>query len=149
MFVKERIMKRTSLTLSIVLALIVWSPFAVAQTQPQPEELAQKAAESWLALTDTGKYAESWEEASSSFKSALTKDGWVAQVAPVRDPLGKVDSRKLSSSSYKSNPPNAPAGEYVILKYSTDFENKNNSTETIVLVLDKDSKWRTAGYWIK
>jgi hypothetical protein len=144
-------MKLVSLALTLFLALVFWPQHASAQTQtqPKPEELAQKSAEAWLALTDSGKYAESWEQASSSFRNAVTKDGWVSQITPVRDPLGKVVSRKLASATYVKDPPNAPAGEYVVIRYNTDFENRAGSIETVPMVLDKDGKWRTAGYWIK
>ena len=39
--------------------------------------MAQDAAKNWLALTDTGKYGESLDAASKSFKKAITKADWV------------------------------------------------------------------------
>ncbi len=137
-------MKLAALTLSILFALAVWPPSASTRAQQKPEELAQKSAEAWLALTDSGKYGESWDQAAST-----SRDQWISQLTGVRTPLGKVESRKLAGAQFKSNPPNAPAGEYVVLQFSTAFENRKDSTETVAMFLDKDGKWHTAGYFIK
>jgi hypothetical protein len=140
-------MKLSAIVLSILVLFVIWPK--ATHAQQKPEELAQKSAESWLALTDSGKYAESWSQASAAFKGAVSRDQWVGQLTSVRTPQGKVESRKLIAAQYKKNPPNAPAGEYVGLQYSTNFENKKDSVETISLMLDKDGKWRVSGYFIK
>jgi len=76
----------TSSLMSAVLFLgLVQVPAAHA---PQtPEQLAQQSAESWLALVDSGKYADSWQEASSMFKTHVTKDQWQSMIAAARDEL--------------------------------------------------------------
>lgn len=134
-----------------VLALVVlcWPQAPVSPSPQKPEELAQKAAESWLGLTDSGKYAESWDDASSRFKAAVTKDRWVSMVVPVRDPLGKVLSRTLKSVTYTTSLPGAPDGEYVVIQYDASFEHKKSAVETVTPMLDKDGKWRVSGYFIK
>jgi hypothetical protein len=142
-------MKLTSLVLALFLAFVFCPQASTTHAQQKPEELAQNSAEAWLALTDSGKYVESWEQASSSFRGAVSKDTWITQLTNVRTPLGKVDSRKLTNARYVSNPPNAPAGEYVVIHYATAFENEKDSVETVATVLDKDGKWRVAGYFIK
>jgi len=58
-------------------------------------------------------------------------------------------SRKLKSAAYAKNPPNAPEGEYVVVQYDTNFENKSGAVETVVPNLEKDGKWRVSGYFIK
>jgi ribosomal protein S17E len=42
-----------------------------------------------------------------------------------------------------------PDGKYVVIKYDTSFENKKSAVETVTPMLDKDGKWRVAGYFIK
>lgn len=142
-------MKLAALTLSILFAPALWPQSAPSRAQQKPEELAQKSAEAWLALTDSGKYGESWDQAASTFKGAVSRDQWISQLTSVRTPLGTVESRKLAGAQAKSNPPNAPAGEYVVLQFSTAFENRKDSTEIVTMFLDKDGKWHTAGYFIK
>jgi hypothetical protein len=142
-------MKITAPLLSVLLTLILWPQTATTQAQQKPEELAQKSAEAWLALTDSGKYADSWDQASSAFKAKVSRSMWVDQLTAVRGPFGKVVSRKLTAAQYKKSPPGAPEGEYVVVQYATNFENKSDSVETVSLMLDKDTKWRTVGYFIK
>jgi hypothetical protein len=124
-------------------------PLKTAQAQQKPEQLAQQSAESWLALVDSGKYADSWQEASSMFKAHVSKEQWQSMVMPVRDPLGKLLSRKLKSATYTKTLPGAPDGEYVVIQYDTSFEHKQSALETITPMLDKDGKWRVSGYYIK
>jgi Protein of unknown function (DUF4019) len=129
-----------------VLALLS-VPFVMAQDKNS--EAGQKAADHWLAVVDKGDYAASYERASSLFKSAIDKDGWVQKVKAVRDPLGKVVSRKLQSAQYTTTFPGAPDGEYVVCQYQTSFENKKSAIETVVTMLDKDEQWKVSGYFIK
>ena len=122
---------------------------AGAQAAQTPEQLAQQSSTSWLALVDTGKWAESWDEAAQFFKAAVTKDQWLSALGTVRTPLGKVLSRKLKSATYTKTLPGAPDGEYVKIQYDTSFEHKQAAVETVVPMLDKDGKWRISGYFIK
>ena len=129
--------------------LILFSFCSPARAQQKPERLAQQSAESWLALVDSGKYAESWDEAAPIFKAAVTQEQWKRALAASRDPLGKVLSRKLISSTYTTNLPGAPDGEYVVIKYESSFEHKQSAIETITPMLDKEGKWKVSGYYIK
>lgn len=122
---------------------------ASAQAQQKPEQLAQQSSDAWLALVDSGKYANSWDEAAQLFKSAVTKDQWLSALGQVRTPQGKVVSRKLKSATYTKTLPGAPAGEYVVIQYDTDFQNKLGAVETVTPMLEKDGKWRVSGYFIK
>ncbi len=133
---------------ALLLTLFVCS-LQIVQAQQKPEQLAQQAAESWLALVDSGKYADSWQEAAQMFKAAVSKEKWQSMVQPVRDPLGKLLSRKLKSATYTKTLPGAPDGEYVVIQYDTSFAHKESAVETITPMLDKDGKWRISGYFIK
>jgi hypothetical protein len=142
-------MKFVAIVLSALVLFVMWPQSELARAQQKPEELAQKSTEAWLALTDSGKYAESWDEASQLFKNAVTKEQWSEKVKGARGPLGKLLSRKLRSATYAKTLPGAPDGEYVVIHYDTSFENKSSAVETIVPMLDKDGKWRVSGYYIK
>jgi hypothetical protein len=142
-------MKLATAILIVVFGCVAWTPGLTSQTSPKPEDLAQKSAESRLALTDSGKYAESWQEASASFKASVTQDQWLSALKSVRTPLGNFLSRKLKSANYTKTLPGAPDGEYVVIQYDTSFENKKDSIETTVLTLEKDGKWRISGYLIR
>ncbi len=132
----------------LVLALLLGVCSAV-QAQLKPEQLAQQSADAWLALVDSGKYADSWQEASQLFKAAVTKEQWQGKLRASRDPFGKMVSRKLKSATYAKTLPGAPDGEYVVIQYESSFEHKQSAVETVTPMLDKDGAWRVSGYYIK
>ena len=110
---------------------------------------AQLAARSWLALTDGAKYGQSWEDAASLFKGAVTKADWEKAVKGVRSPLGALKVRKVKSTTFTRTLPGAPDGEYVVIQFETQFENKAAAIETVTPMRDKDGAWRVSGYFIK
>jgi hypothetical protein len=122
---------------------------SAVHAQQKAEQLAQQSSDAWLSLVDSGKYADSWQEASQFFKAAVTKEQWQNALRGSRDPLGKVLSRKLKSATYKTTLPGAPDGEYVVIQYDSSFEHKQSAVETVTPMLDKDGKWRVSGYFIK
>jgi hypothetical protein len=113
------------------------------------EAAATQAGVTWLALVDSGKFGDSWDTAASVFKKGITREAWVKTVAEVRAQLGKSESRKLSVAQPLKDPPNAPAGDYIILQYTSNFANKNEVVETVVMGMDTDKRWRTSGYFVK
>jgi hypothetical protein len=121
----------------------------VVQAQQKSEQLAQQSAESWLALVDSGKYVESWEQAAQLFKAAVTREQWQSALRASREPLGKVLSRNLKSAVFTKTLPGAPDGEYVVIQYDSSFEHKPAAAETITPMLEKDGKWKVSGYYIK
>jgi hypothetical protein len=120
-----------------------------AEKIAKAEKLAVASAEAWLALVDEGKYAESWKQAAAYLKKAVDQERLVQSLSAARKPLGAVKSRKLKSKQYCTALPGAPDGEYVVIQYSTSFENKKKAVETITPMREKDGKWRVSGYYIK
>ena len=131
----------------VMLFTLLFCIYSTAQSKR--EELAQQSADSWLALVDAGKYANSWDEAAELFRAAVTKDQWLNALNSTRSPLGKLVSRNLKSATYTKTLPGAPDGEYVVLQYQTSFEYKSSAIETVTPMLDKDGQWRVSGYFIK
>jgi hypothetical protein len=117
--------------------------------QAKPEEKAQRSDKAWLALTDTGKYAESWKAASAAFQAGVSEEKWESALQQVRSPLGKVETRKLKGAAYSKTLPGAPEGAYVVIQYETSFEHKQAAVETVTASLEKDGAWRVVGYFIK
>ena len=113
------------------------------------ETAAVAAAEKWVALVDAGNYGDSWKEAARYFKSTVAMETWEQMLLPIRKPLGKVISRKVMTTAYKTTLPGAPDGEYVIIQFASSFQNKKSAVETVTPMLEKDGKWRIAGYLIK
>ena len=107
------------------------------------------AAESWLKLLNDAKFADSWKTAAPYFQSKVKEEQWTRQIAYIYSNIGKVKSRKLISSNYTKSLPNAPKGEYFILRFATSFEKKSKAVETIVPMLTPDGTWKISGYFIK
>jgi opacity protein-like surface antigen len=134
---------------TFVLCAALCLPAALARAADNEEAQAIEAATKWLALCDAGRYAESWREASSFFRGAITEAAWTDALSGIRKPLGAVNDRTRQSSVLARSLPGAPDGSYVVLTYHTVFANKANAMETVTFMLDKDGSWRAAGYFIK
>ncbi len=128
-----------------IISIVGCSP----SSNSEAENAALKSAKAWLALVDSEKYEESWDEAAEYFKGAVPKEQWQQSMQSVRKPIGKNISRKLQSKLYLTSLPGGPDGEYVVIKFDSSFENKKNALETVTPMLDKDGKWRISGYFMK
>ncbi len=113
------------------------------------EKAAMSAANEWVKLIDDSKYKESYLEAASFFKTKVTEGQWVQSAKDARQPLGKLLSRKVKLKQYTKTLPGAPDGEYVVIQFDSDFEQKKGVVETITPMFDKDKKWHVSGYFIK
>ena len=120
----------------------------VPSASEKAEEAALKASTKWLTLVDKGDYTKSWERAAGIFRDMVTKLEWQLKLDTYRTPLGKISERKVKSKQYTKTLPNAPEGEYVVIQYETAFADKQTVTETVTSVLEKDGKWKVAGYYI-
>jgi hypothetical protein len=110
---------------------------------------AKDSATRWLVLADAGKWPDTWDQMAPAAQGMVTKDAWVASAAPVRDPLGAVKSRSLKSAAFSHNLPGAPAGDYVVIQYATQFANKDKAVETVVPMRTPDGSWKVSGYFIR
>ncbi|MCG5501509.1 DUF4019 domain-containing protein [Ectothiorhodospira lacustris] len=112
------------------------------------EDAAQAAATAWLQLIDTGHYTESWQQAASPFQSQITKEAWTDALQRIREPLGAVKLRHLKNAQYTTSLPGAPDGQYVVMQFDTQFENKQQGIETVTSML-KGNAWKVSGYYVK
>ena len=117
-------------------------------SQGKPEELAVASAEQWLKIIDADNYDKGWVYASEYLKNAVTKDFFKQSLQGVRSPLGSMKTRVLDSAQYTTSLPGSPDGEYVVMKYKTEFAKKANAVETLIFKKE-DGHWKVAGYYIK
>jgi hypothetical protein len=113
------------------------------------EKAAVASAERWLGLVDQGNYTESWKEAATLFRNAVSQRQWKQTLQAVRKPLGTLVTRKVKTKTYSISLPGAPDGEYVVIEFESSFEKKRSAVETVTPMMDKDGKWRVSGYYIK
>ena len=133
----------------LLIGSFIGSGLGQSRAESGAEKAAVSAAQTWLALADGGNYRISWKEASSYFRGAVSEQSWVASMEGFRKPLGKLVSRKITKAEESSSLPGAPDGRYVVMSFETSFEKKKSAVETVTFMLDKDGKWRAAGYFIR
>jgi len=133
-----------------VLALyLLLSGTGAAAQEVSKGTAAMTAAEKWLALVDGGRYAESWNEASQSFKNAVQQEQWAQSLEARRKPFGRAVSREMKKMTYKTSLPGVPDGEYMVIQFATSFGKKRAAVETVTTMAEKDGTWRVSGYYIK
>ncbi len=132
-------------SLAVICLALGPQPAAIAS---QHEEAAVRAADRWLALVDAGQAGESWREAASLFRNAISQQDWVRSVGAVRSPLGKLISRQLRSTHTMTEMPGAPDGRYVVIQYDAVYEHKKSAVETVT-PMDDGGEWRVSGYYIR
>jgi hypothetical protein len=133
--------------IATVMILVAVGPAAA----DSPEAEATRAATTWLALVDTGRFEESWKQAATLFRQAVTSAQWQQSVSAARRPFGKLLSREVVSAKYATSLPGAPDGEYVVIQFRAAFEHKKEAIETVTPMRDSADKrqWRVSGYYIR
>lgn len=109
---------------------------------------ASAAADAWLEHIDAGDRAAGWRETSSLFRQMVTEEQWTEAHGKVTGVLGRALERRLRETEHRTSVPGAPDGHYVLLKYDTRFERKQEAVETVVTMLDTDGQWRVGGYFV-
>jgi len=140
-------MKKTVFISGILLLMLIFSQSLCAGNSKEKSAVA--SSDSWLSLVDSWNYSGSWKHAAEYFRNAVTEEQWINSMKSFRKPLGRALTREIISKQYMTSLPGAPDGEYVIIQYSTSFENKKSAVETVTPMLDKDNIWRVSGYFIK
>ena len=135
--------------LTLLVAILLVSTNVSLASEDEAIAVAEATASSWLDLTDKENFSGSWNQASSLFKAAVTKSDWEQALTAARGPFGQLISRELKSAKFYTTLPGAPDGEYVVLKFSSSFDEKKAAVETITVMLDRDESWRVSGYFIK
>jgi len=124
---------------------------AVATPTPAPSgndaqlRAAIGVAQQWLGFVDQGQYAESWSATGSLFQSNMQQPQWVQTLTGARTPLGTVVSREVAGSEIRSSLPGAPAGQYALVSFATNFQNKPDIIETVTM-MDEGGTWKVVGY---
>ncbi|MEZ5314635.1 MAG: DUF4019 domain-containing protein [Chlamydiales bacterium] len=104
----------------------------------------------WINLIDQQQYMASWLEASQIVHSITTQKQWAAAMRETRLGYGVVNSRKISSHDTVTQLPGEMHGNFMILKYNTNFSKKPYQVETITLMIESRLKiWKVISYRIE
>ncbi len=117
------------------------------EAQASKELAARGAAEKWLALLDAGDYGAAWDQTAKAFREKVKREQWVESLPKSRGALGAVKSRTVEVSSFKPSLPGMPEGDYVTVRFSSNFEKKSDAQELVTLVYEGGA-WRPLGYGV-
>jgi hypothetical protein len=112
------------------------------------EEAAGRVAGEWLKLIDSGEYGKAWDQCAPVFREKVTRDQWVQGIPKSRADYGKFNSRKLVAAAYRTSLPGAPEGDFVTVRFASDFE-KNAAAEELVTLMYQGGSWRPIGYLLR
>jgi len=105
-------------------------------------------AAEWFQKLDSGYYSQGYDETSKYLQSKVAQDQWLNNMVTYRKPLGAAKKRKEVNIFYKTELPDSPAGEYILIQYGTVFLENQAVIETVVL-MKEDGKWKPSGYFMK
>jgi len=117
------------------------------EAQALKELAARAAAEKWLAILDAGDYGKAWDQTAKAFRDNVKREQWVESLPKTRGALGAVKSRSVEVSSFKPSLPGMPEGDYVTVRFATNFEKRNDAQELVTLVYEGGA-WRPLGYGV-
>lgn len=112
-------------------------------------EAVESSARAWLNLPDSGKYAESWKNASTLFQTKKSESDWKKNMKAIRSPLGTMKSRHIATAYLATSLPDMPDGEYVIVQFYTSFEHQALALETVTTIQEQDDTWRVSEYLVE
>jgi hypothetical protein len=92
-------MKTKNITRAMTLLAILTLSSGFLSAAGKPEDEAQKAAEQWLSLTDTGDFSESWKTAAEYFQAAVPLEQWQRSSTP----FGSHSVKRFHASSRAPN----------------------------------------------
>nr|WP_319490223.1 DUF4019 domain-containing protein [uncultured Desulfobacter sp.] len=131
-----------------ILAILLLGTNAMCE-DPSEKKMALTSANAWLTHIDNQKYEESWRNAATLLKDAITAPQLEQSVSTARKPFRKLISREMTKQDYHTSLPGAPDGNYYVIQFTSKFENKAEAIETITTMKDNNGAWHVSGYFIK
>lgn len=114
------------------------------------EEMAVSGARDWLALVDSGRFPESYDQAGELFRGSLPRDQWAAALGNSRKPLGNLGQRNLKTVVVTMDLPSAPKGKYVVSTFESSFQQQPQPMwEILTSYLNPSGQWQVVGYQVK
>lgn len=130
------------------------APAPAATPAPARQELSAKEATAvttaaeWLKLIDAAQYGKSWDECAPLFREKVSRQTWIENLPKQRAAHGAFKSRSFSAAQARTSLPGAPDGEFVAVRFLSDFE-KATAVEEVVTLMFVGGAWRPLGYLIR
>jgi Protein of unknown function (DUF4019) len=130
----------------LLLSLLLTLVFGVAMAADQDD--AAKAAKEILESIRNKQFEKLWNfQTSEFFKSKVTKDSFIANLTLGRQQLGSPGESKFIDMAYSQiDPSTGFKGEIYAFNYLNSYS-AGKFYERIVVVKEKDRKFRLSGLW--
>ena len=138
--------RRTLLAASAAFAL-AWALPAAAQ-DPRFSE-AQASARAWLKDADANDAAATYTNAAARFRAALSQEQWAAALTKTRTEFGPSVRRTIAVTELPQPGSGTPPGDFVVIRFRSEFEKRPQAVETVTLEREADGKWRVVGYLMR
>lgn len=137
-------MKIRFIKLFLVISFLAFSGLAIASDQDE----ATKAAKEILTSLQQMQLEKLWTTQMSEFyKSKMTKDSFLANLTLGRQQFGSPGESKFIDMAYsQTDPSTGTKGEIYAFNFLTSYA-IGKFYERIVVMKDKDGKFRLAGLW--
>ncbi len=140
---------RIHIVLMLAAAAMIIFPLISQKVPEEKAGQATAAAERFLDLVDQEKYGESWDMSASLMKEKISREKWVEHLGKAMQLTGPAVGRQQEDLTYSTMAKDSPDGEYIVINYNSSFKNQADLGETITVMLDKDGRWRVAGYFVQ
>ncbi|MCH9625844.1 MAG: hypothetical protein S4CHLAM123_10260 [Chlamydiales bacterium] len=152
-------MKFLALTsLSLLISPIYGIPIANSPSTPADHEggtLSQAYSAGnaqaiyFLSITDNQAYASSYGETGKLLQDLISKEQWIGAMKASRLDLGYVRARKVTAHQFTNELKGRMRGDFLILKYDTQFSQKASAIETVILMRQgRLGLWKVISYTI-
>jgi hypothetical protein len=112
------------------------------------EQAAERQALGFLGYLDQERFPDSYAYTGMLIRAQLDRDAYAAQIKKTRAGAGALLGRDPIDASYTTTVAGAPAGQYIVLHYHSNFAGRGEAVETVTLAFAK-GYWRVSGYYIK
>jgi len=140
-------MKKRSLSiLCTLLLLAITSTFCFAEQQTDLAAIV--AAENFVQTLDKSEFLAAWNQTGTVNQSYTDHPEWFKKILAVRPHLGEVTERSLEKLSRHANWVGLPDGDYLRVSFTTAFQHKKDSLETVVLFKEQGI-WVVSSYHLR
>jgi hypothetical protein len=119
---------------ALALTIILFVSLAIqAEAELLSRAQSESQARGFLQLLDQGLQDESWQTMSAAFQSLNDRAYWKTRQQVIRTSYGTLEARDLKHISYRKTFSLSPDGEYIIVQFRSNYQNRAETIETVVL----------------
>lgn len=141
--------KRFLLLRRLVFAVVLTNCFVASQSAraiSSDDQAARDTAVRWLALIDSGRYREAFEEQPARIKAAsMGADYFIKWMQTRRVPIGHARTRAFYKVQAYHSAKGWPDGNYQTIYFKTSFERKASAWEWVILTKET-GRWQVGSY---